>query len=688
MEYKGRTVLLCNCEDTMPLDAGDIAKALGAKDRPVIHSHLCRTQTEAFELAVADGKTVLVACTQEAPLFRELAEERGSEADLGFFNIREKAGWSKDRTHMAARIAALIAEASVEVRPANLKTIRSEGVCLVYGSGQRALETAQTLSGRLAVTLLLADPGDIVPPDVADVPIMAGRIRAAKGSLGKFEITVDDYAPMMASSRDDAQFLMARDGAQSSCDLILDMSGGAPLFTGHGKREGYFRVDPESRGAVAEAMFEITDMVGEFEKPIYVDYDGDICAHARSGKVGCTNCLDACPAGAIAEDGNLVSIDPGICGGCGHCSAVCPTGAIAYNYPRRGDLIRRIQALLSTYLKAGGKSPILVLHDDTHGSALISALARHGEGLPGTALPLSLHSVGETGHDILIAALTAGAEHVVILADPRKEEENAPTIDQVALANAFLDGLGIDGGRLHLATIADPDELGRLLSGLGPRNRLKTANFDPVGGKRQVARAAIAKLAEIAGIEPERITLPAGAPYGRIAIDTEGCTLCLSCVGACPASAIADNPEKPQLRFTEIACVQCGICAATCPEQVISLEPGYDFSPAAAEQRVIVEEEPFACVRCGKPFGTKRTVERIRERLEGKHPMFLASGAASVIEMCDTCRIQEMSERPDNPFAAGEKPRIRTTNDYLEARDRTRQGLSIDDFLKDLVDDA
>ena len=72
----------------------------------------------------------------------------------------------------------------------------------------------------------------------------------------------------------------------------------------------------------------------------------------------------------------------------------------------------------------------------------------------------------------------------------------------------------------------------------------------------------------------ETIALPAaGAPFGSLLVDTATCTMCLSCVGACPEGALLDNPERPQLRFIEKNCVQCGLCATTCPEDAITLQP-------------------------------------------------------------------------------------------------------------------
>ena len=45
------------------------------------------------------------------------------------------------------------------------------------------------------------------------------------------------------------------------------------------------------------------------------------------------------------------------------------------------------------------------------------------------------------------------------------------------------------------------------------------------------------------------VPLPEGAPFGRVVVDTEGCTLCLACVGACPTGALLDHPDRPGLRY-------------------------------------------------------------------------------------------------------------------------------------------
>src|SRR6202035_5613741 len=137
----------------------------------------------------------------------------------------------------------------------------------------------------------------------------------------------------------------------------------------------------------------------------------------------------------------------------------------------------------------------------------------------------------------------------------------------------------------------------------------RPATFAPSGGKRDVMRLALREVQRVAPTPVDVIELPENAPFGAVEINVEGCTLCLSCVSACPTGALSDNPEKPLLRFSEAACVQCGLCQATCPEKVISLVPQLDFRAFTAPARVLKEEEPFHCINCGKVFGTKSTIE-------------------------------------------------------------------------------
>jgi ferredoxin len=202
----------------------------------------------------------------------------------------------------------------------------------------------------------------------------------------------------------------------------------------------------------------------------------------------------------------------------------------------------------------------------------------------------------------------------------------------------------------------------------------RPASFRPVGGKRGVLRFALGELHRAAPEPVGVIALPKGAPFGTVEIDVGGCTLCLSCVSACPTGALRDDPERPMLRFVEDACVQCGLCQATCPEHVITLRPQLDFDAARAPARILKEEEPFCCIRCSKPFGVKSTIERVVAKLEGKHWMYSGSSQRiDIIKMCDDCRVAAVAEQGFDPYGANSQT-VRTTDDYLREREAQKRG--------------
>jgi len=277
-----KTVVVCDCEHTMKLNGAGLTAALDLDQPLEIQTQLCRAQIDTFRQHATGNAPFVVACTQEAPFFEEILEETPEVPSVAFTNIRERAGWSEEASGATPKIAALLAEAMLDLPPIPSVTMRSEGVCLIYGKDETAIDAARQLADRLDVTVLLSEPGEIVPPRIMDIPIFRGTVAAATGHLGAFEIVVDDYAPLVVSSRAALTFEAAKNGAASKCDMILDLSGGAPLFPAPEKRDGYLRPDPGNPAAVQRALFDVTDLVGEFEKPRYVDFNADLCAHARS----------------------------------------------------------------------------------------------------------------------------------------------------------------------------------------------------------------------------------------------------------------------------------------------------------------------------------------------------------------------------------------------------------------------
>jgi ferredoxin len=676
MTTTSRAILVCTCQNSVSPDLQAIARAC-----PNVSIKATADPAAGdFAGVIADARTVdhlTVACACRAAAIADVLEDAEVRTPVSFVNIRETAGWSREAASAGPKIAALVALAQEPAIDVPMVSLDSQGVTIIYGNTDVALAVAHRLADDLDITVLLNRADGIVPSRHTAVPVFSGTIRAATGRLGAFELKVDRFAMPAPSSRGSYVFGPARNGAASHCDIVIDLTGGTPLFPADDLRPGYLRADPARPAEIERLIAEARDLVGTFDKPKYITFKQELCAHSRSKITGCTRCIDVCPTGAISPATDAVAIDPAICAGCGGCSAVCPTGAASYALPAPDRALQRLRTLLSAYHAAGGTAPVLLLHDGEHGEALIHMLAHGGTGLPARVLPFAVNETTQIGLEWLAAALAYGAVAVRILTRSKPRHDESALHATVTFARAILSGLGFAEDAVAILSTDDPDQLADALdhcpaSAATPRR----ASFLPIGGKRQIQRLALRELHAIAPAPVTTIALPSGAPMGRITVEAAGCTLCLACVSACPAEALRANPDRPELRFSEDLCIQCGLCARTCPEKVITLEPRLDFAAIEAGPMILKEEDPHACERCGKLFGTKATIRKIREKLAGNHWMFSGANAdrAALIGICDDCRIITATERAIDPYAGAPRPAPRTAEDYR----REREGLDLE----------
>ena len=645
-----KQLILCDCSGSQEIDTDALSGATGLSCSK-LHSDLCTHQIDAAHAAIATEEAI-ICCRQEARIFQEIADDLDLP-EPPLIDLRDRAGWSADEAPKLPKMAALVAEATLSDPGQKTVDVISEGLCLIVGAGDTALPAARQLAPLLSVTVLLTDDSD--PPADRDFDVIRGRVRRASGALGGFDLRLDSLQQVNPAGRGALRWSDPRDGAQTTCDVILDLSGGTALFPAPEKREGYLRADPRSLPAMAEAILTASHLSGTFEKPLYVALDPLICAHSRAEQAGCHKCLDLCPTGAITPEGDHVAIDPMVCAGCGACAARCPSGAITYDAPPPDLIFRRIATLASAYRKAGGTAPRLLVHDAAHGAEMIRLAARFGRGLPADVIPLEVTALAGFGHAEMLAALGSGFADVTLLVAPTTERDALDL--EIPLARA------IGGDRITVLDMTDPDAMADALYD-APAHDGCADPVLPMGSRRQVTRLAARALNPGA----DSLPLPDDAPYGAVLVDTGACTLCLSCVSLCPSGALNDNPDLPQLRFQEDACLQCGLCSNICPEDAITYERRLNLSDAALTQVVLNEEEPFACIECGALFGVKSTVEKIIEKLAGKHSMFATSDAARMIQMCDNCRVNAQYHAENNPFEGNERPRPRTTEDYLSKR--------------------
>lgn len=676
----GNALKVCNCNRTMSLDGAALGRALGREAIP-IYTELCRKEVDGFTAALG-ASSCTVACTQEAPLFTELAAGAGASTELKFVNIREAAGWSAEGATATAKIAALLALADLpEPQPVAVSSYSSKGEVLIIGPAEAAIAWGEQLAESLSVSVLITTARGAELPAIRGYPVWSGMPRSVEGYLGKFEVEWEQINPidLETCTRCSAcirvcpeqaidltyQIDLTRCKSHRACvkacgaigaidfgraastrkeqfDLVFDLSA-QPLMRMPEKPFGYLApgTDPLEQ---AQAATRLVQMVGEFEKPRYVQYEEKLCAHSRNTKTGCTRCLDVCATDAVRSLGDKIWAHPFLCMGCGDCATTCPTGALRFAYPGVADIGTRLRKLLSVYRAAGGKDAALLLHNGSSGRALIARLARVGKGLPAHVLPIEVHSVATIGLDVVLGAIAFGASQVYALLDETGADEHGALLEQQArLADVILNGLGFGGTHWQVLRAEEPATLEAALWSSRPAATVsEPAAFHLSNRKRETLDFAIDHLVRQASSPPEQITLPAGSPFGALAIDASRCTLCKACIGACPSSALQDTEDAPKLRFIEHNCVQCGLCETTCPEKAISLVPRLLVTPAARQAVTLHEAEPFHCVRCGAPFGTRQMIDVMTGRL-GAHPMF-AGAALRRIQMCADCRVIDMME--------------------------------------------
>ncbi|MDZ7856364.1 4Fe-4S binding protein [Sphaerotilus sp.] len=713
----------------MPLDSGAIARTLmrtpgaNADGLETTHTLLCRREAGAFQRAAkatGPGEALLVACTQESRLFLDLnAETAGApgtdERPIHFVNLRETGGWSRDAKAATPKLAALIAAAQLpDVQPVTTVPFHSAGRCLVIGAADAVQSAAAMLRDRLAVTLLV-DEAAGVDGSLAqrrDLPVFTGRVTRLRGWLGAFEVQWSSSNPIdldlctRCNACLDAcpegaidfryQIDLSRCKSHRDCVQVCDAAGAidfnrAPLltderfdlvldlretaaFSQHQPPQGYFHVPQGVRGAAEpkrlfDAVLQLRELVGTFDKPKFFHYQHRLCAHSRNEQIGCTACIDVCSTSAISSDASRkgkaktalaggIVVEPHLCAGCGACTTVCPSGALTFAYPGPVDQGKRLHRLISTYARAGGQNAALLLHSEQAGARLIDDLGRAARvdramhGVPARVLPVAVWHTASVGIDLWLSAIAQGASQVFVLLTAEEAPEYRTALaEQMAVAQALLTGLGYAGEHFKLIEARDARDLVALDAALRCAPAQCVAQPTAIvaqADKRATLDLMIDHLSAHAPTPVDVVALPkAGAPFGAVLVDTAKCTLCLSCVGACPENALADNPERPQLKFTEKNCVQCGLCETTCPEGAITLEPRLllaDEGRARRQSRVLHEVEPFRCIRCTKPFGTLKVIENMLAKLSA-HPAFQGA-AAERLKMCGDCRVVDLHSNP------------------------------------------
>ncbi|USP06434.1 4Fe-4S binding protein [Vibrio sp. LQ2] len=503
----------------------------------------------------------------------------------------------------------------------------SGGHTLILGPTSLIERTALQLSQMASVTLLSIDGEQ----GTHDKLYFADTVEIS-GFLGAFKVTVENHG---------LNINLANAAIDHDCfDIVLDMSLNG-VMNEEVPVPGYF---PVGRGfpKLSDALEEIPELMGTFDKPKYFRLDNDLCAHSSRGVKGCERCVDACPAGALSSEGSekighRIQINPYLCQGIGTCATSCPTEAIHYALPNPTDTQKFIERLLNNYHQAGGEKPIVLICSSRHEQYNLMALRV----LPENVIPVTVEELPSVGIDTWFAALVNGATQVLFAAS----RHMPPTIlrilnQEVSMAQSFLAHLGIRKETIDILYLESLREAAPTLC--DEPFGLNLGELE--GKKRDRLYVALDALATARGTEPGAQPLAATAPYGAIECSTTDCTLCMSCVAVCPTRALHHEGDSPSLKFIEQDCVQCGLCVKACPEKALTAVQQLNWN-AAQRQSVVTlhQEEPAKCLRCHKPFAPQSMITMLQNKLRG-HSHFSDQASLDRIAMCEDCRVVDVFE--------------------------------------------
>ena len=503
----------------------------------------------------------------------------------------------------------------------------SGGHTLIIGPTSIIESAAEQVSQMGSLTLLSTD-GE--PGSHGNI-YYANQVQVS-GFLGAFDVHTQNHG--LSSN-------LAQVAINQQCfDIVLDlclnscMDEEVPV-------PGYF---PVGRGypKLADALEEIPNLMGTFDKPKFFRLDADLCAHSSRGVKGCERCVDACPAGALSSEGSdktghRIEINPYLCQGVGTCATACPTEAIHYALPNPQETQKFIERTLANYHQAGGVAPIVLICSELHENFNVMAL----NVLPDNVVPIVVEDLPSVGIDSWFAALVNGATQVLFAASKRMPATILRVLqNEVATAQELLSQIGIERDTIDILYMESLSE---------SRPQLCVDSFDLSlgdlqGNKRQRLFTALDSLAQTRTPIETLVELPANVPYGNISCESKDCTLCMSCVAVCPTRALHTDGQSPSLKFVEQDCVQCGLCTKACPENALTMTPRMNWDAAARQSATTIHEEKAAeCIRCHKPFAPQSMIDMLQNKLRG-HSHFNDDSALNRIAMCEDCRVIDMFE--------------------------------------------
>ncbi|RDU68139.1 4Fe-4S dicluster domain-containing protein [Helicobacter cholecystus] len=387
-------------------------------------------------------------------------------------------------------------------------------------------------------------------------------------------------------------------------------------------------VSVQDFGSAKDILALLSKRLGTYTYKTTTLYNPHICQyHQRrpdsNGNGYCHKCVNVCPTFGVSKNDSLMelSFSQLNCMGCGGCIATCPTGALDFASFSIECMIDSLKYYQNTVILLIPEVFLDTLRDislPSHLSPLI---------IPREKFPSEVHFL----------SMVQESNHSMIFYSPIISR---PSLEAIKLVNDIYQAIcqkqaifiaqdretlqtlyNLPTPLPHYSYIPSPKEARRKHFGERLRYLIKDGDFGTIES----------------GESGEMIR------YGRIHIDESKCTLCNSCVGACNVDCLSANAQEFALQYNPSLCTTCGYCIPSCPENALRLElSGIELNPSWFETHILAKDELFTCVECGKPFATKKSIQKIKGVMSSH---FLGDNAKlRTLECCSDCKVKIMFE--------------------------------------------
>ena len=361
---------------------------------------------------------------------------------------------------------------------------------------------------------------------------------------------------------------------------------------------------------------------------------------AARGSRAATRASTCARAARSAPTGDQVKVEAHLCAGCGGCATVCPSGAMSYAYPKVPDLGSALEDR-ARHVSGGGRQGCLHAVPRRRRPARCFAYGRKGARACRRA---SFRWSASTSHRSASTSCSARwptARGRLACSSTEKVAEGyvAALKKQMGYAQAIVNALGYARHGISLVIEKPATDAVELEPAATVAKR-----GDASTCRREAHHARFRASTTCAAGKPRssrRSLCPPGAPFRRAEWSTS-----IPARSARPASAPARVGAARRHRDAGAALHRAQLRAVRAVRRDLPGERDHAgaaaCSESAAKQPVTLNEaEPFNCVRCGKPFGTRADGGE-HARQARRHSMF--AGGMRRLQMCGDCRVVDMME--------------------------------------------